>query len=338
MLGREPRAIAIRDHAPARRELARWAEGYDVVWCCRAESLVAVASLLDAPVVVDLDDLEAEKIRGARHVAGRGGLQPGAVLRSQAMRWDARGWERLQRGAVERSRVAVVASNTDRLRLGLRDVAVVPNVYPGPEVPAGSVNVGPDPTISFVGLLTYPPNADALRQLAHEIVPRVHDQDPSVRFRVIGRYQDDLARDCPTLSFVGEVDDVAPELARADVIAVPLRFGSGTRVKILEAFAHRVPVVSTHAGADGLPVQDGEQLLLADDPNEFSNACVRLLHDVELRRHLTTRAHHLWAEQHSPVAFQRSINEVIDRAVRPDGEDLTVVGSAASMLLRAGTT
>jgi glycosyltransferase involved in cell wall biosynthesis len=224
----------------------------------------------------------------------------------------------MQHRAVRAARVGVVASDDDRARLGIGGVAVVPNMYPAPQVPVGRASVARQPVISFVGLLTYPPNADAVRQLAHEIVPRVHRQDASVQFRVIGRHHEDLARECPALSFVGEVDAVAPDLARTDVVAVPLRFGSGTRVKILEAFAHRLPVVSTRAGADGLAVEDGEHLLLADDPDAFASACMRLLRDVALRERLTAAAHRLWAECHGPAAFRRHVDDVVRRALAPN--------------------
>ena len=81
-----------------------------------------------------------------------------------------------------------------------------------------------------------------------------------------------------------------PELARADIAVVPLRMGSGTRLKILESFAHRIPVVSTTIGADGLDVQDGVHLLLADRPDEFARACRRLIEDRALARRLVDAA------------------------------------------------
>ena len=79
------------------------------------------------------------------------------------------------------------------------------------------------------------------------------------------------------LTVVGEVASMEGELARASVAVVPVRYGGGTRVKILESFAHRVPVVSTSLGAEGLDVEDGVHLLIADDPEQFAAAVVRLL-------------------------------------------------------------
>src|SRR5439155_12483719 len=132
----------------------------------------------------------------------------------------------------------------DRQRLGVGNAEVVPNTYPDPAAPVGRATVSPEPVVSFVGLLTYPPNRDAVRYLAREIVPRIRARDDRIRFRMIGRHDEDLARDCPGLDFAGSVTRVEPSLASTDLVVVPLRFGSGTRVKILEAFAHRIPVVS----------------------------------------------------------------------------------------------
>jgi glycosyltransferase involved in cell wall biosynthesis len=182
-------------------------------------------------------------------------------------------------------------------------------------------------------LLTDAPNVDAVRQLDREIIPRVLDVEPSARFRVVGRHDDGLERACPNVSFAGEVERIEPELAQTDVVAVPLRFGSGTRVKILEAFAHRIPVVSTRVGADGLDVRDGEHLLLADDPDAFAAACVHLLRDVALRQRLADAGHRLWSEHHSPAAFQRSVDAVMRRAVSSPDAPITY-----EVRSRTGTT
>ena len=105
----------------------------------------------------------------------------------------------------------------------------------------------------------------------------------------------------PAVTVVGTVPAMEPELARADVAVVPIRYGSGTRLKILESFAHRVPVVSTTIGAEGLEVVDGVHLLLADDPDAFAAACQRLLTEPDLRKRLVDAAEELYRER-----FERS--------------------------------
>ncbi len=97
------------------------------------------------------------------------------------------------------------------------------------------------------------------------------------------------------MTVVGRVPDMATELARADVVVVPVRFGSGTRLKILEAFAHRVPVVSTTIGAEGLGVEDRTHLLIADRPEEFADAIYRLRSSPTLHRRIVDAAEEFYA-------------------------------------------
>jgi glycosyltransferase involved in cell wall biosynthesis len=85
---------------------------------------------------------------------------------------------------------------------------------------------------------------------------------------------------------MGFVEDMSTEVSSAAVVAVPIRYGSGTRIKILEAFAHEVPVVSTSLGAEGLGAVNGKHLLVADTPEEFAKSCTMLLTDNELRSKL----------------------------------------------------
>jgi glycosyltransferase involved in cell wall biosynthesis len=101
-----------------------------------------------------------------------------------------------------------------------------------------------------------------------------------------------------------------PELAKADIVTVPVRYGSGTRVKILEAFAHRIPVVSTTPGAEGLGAEHGRHLLLADTAQSFADACEELLTDVGLRVTLTEAAHQLLIERHQWTRARTVINDM----------------------------
>ena len=137
--------------------------------------------------------------------------------------------------------------------------------------PVGKVPVGSPPTVLFQGLLSYPPNIDAARWLAGEVGPRCGPSVPGVAVRLVGEHGPELWTWTTrrASSVVGRVPDMTAELARADLVAVPIRYGSGTRVKIIEAFAHRVPVVSTTVGAEGIGAADGVHLLMGDDPGAW---------------------------------------------------------------------
>ena len=115
----------------------------------------------------------------------------------------------------------------------------------------------------------------------------------------------------PAVTVVGTVPAMEPELARADIAVVPIRYGSGTRLKILESFAHRVPVVSTTVGAEGLEVVDGVHLLLADDPDAFAAACQRLLTEPDLRKRLVDAAEMLYREQFERSAARDRIQALV---------------------------
>ena len=109
--------------------------------------------------------------------------------------------------------------------------------------------------------------------------PALRELVPDAEIRLVGEHLPDLDSldDRPRVTVTGRVPDIATELARADVVVVPVRYGSGTRLKILEAFAQRVPVASTSLGAEGLGAEDGVQLLLGDTGPDLAEACARLL-------------------------------------------------------------
>jgi glycosyltransferase involved in cell wall biosynthesis len=121
-----------------------------------------------------------------------------------------------------------------------------------------------------------------------------------VTLRLVGEPTDAIGRldRDPGVSVVGWVPAMTDELARADLVVVPLRYGSGTRLKILEAAAHRIPVVSTTLGAEGLHFENGRHLLLADDPEAFAAACIRLLTEPALRDRLVDEAQRVFLAQY----------------------------------------
>jgi glycosyltransferase involved in cell wall biosynthesis len=103
---------------------------------------------------------------------------------------------------------------------------------------------------------------------------------------------------------------VAPYYDRADVVVVPLRAGGGTRIKVLEAFAHRVPVVATPMGAEGLEVSPGRHLLVGDGPDALAAACLRLLRDPALGRQLAADAHALVKRRYALPVVARAIRNL----------------------------
>jgi sugar transferase (PEP-CTERM/EpsH1 system associated) len=144
--------------------------------------------------------------------------------------------------------------------------------------------------ILHVGTMYWPPNIDAIEWFIEHIYPLVRQRRPDVQFDVVGSRPPAslLALNDAGLGInvTGYVEDITPHLQRAGVMIVPLRAGGGMRVKILDALAQGMPIVSTTLGAEGIAVEPGRDLLIADTPEEFAQAILQLLDDPDLAARL----------------------------------------------------
>jgi sugar transferase (PEP-CTERM/EpsH1 system associated) len=153
----------------------------------------------------------------------------------------------------------------------------------------------PDPhSLLFTGSMDWMPNEDAVSHFAEAMLPRIAAAQPQATFHIVGRNPTPpvlaLAHRHAGINATGTVPDVRPYLERAQVFVVPLRIGGGTRLKIFEAMAMEKAIVTTSVGAEGLPVRDGEHLLIADTPTAFADAVIRLLRDPACAAALGARA------------------------------------------------
>jgi sugar transferase (PEP-CTERM/EpsH1 system associated) len=148
--------------------------------------------------------------------------------------------------------------------------------------------------IVFTGSMDWLPNEDAIRYFMREIMPLIKNKVPDASLTVVGRNPPsslvDLSKEDPSLVITGRVDDVRPYIESAAAYVVPLRIGGGTRLKIFEAMAMEKPVVSTTIGAEGLPLTNGVELLVADEPETFGDAVVKVLSDRSWASELAQRA------------------------------------------------
>lgn len=133
--------------------------------------------------------------------------------------------------------------------------------------------------VTFLGGLHWPPNAEGIQWFAHEVWPQVHAQIPDAMLTVIGKNPPpDLQKDAvPNLHITGYVNDPTPFLAETAAFIVPLHAGGGMRVKILDAWAWGLPIVSTTTGAEGIDICPGENILIADSATAFAQALIHLL-------------------------------------------------------------
>jgi glycosyltransferase involved in cell wall biosynthesis len=258
---------------------------------------------------LDLDDIESVTRRriAALHASSGDSEAAGRENREAARYGSA---EAKLIPAFER---VYVCSRVDASRIASRarhDPIVVPNAVRLPGSNIEPLTSHPF-TFLFVGTLGYSPNQDAVRFFCTEVLPLIR-RTATAPFlvRIVGA---GLTAGLTSLSaipevrLIGRVPDVGVEYADADAVIVPLRGGGGTRIKVLEAFGHRRPVVSTTMGIEGIEATPGEHYLKADTPEAFAAQCLRLIDDAELRAHLAGHAEALVHERYT----QQRINELI---------------------------
>lgn len=174
--------------------------------------------------------------------------------------------------------------------------------------------------ILFIGSFGWVPNLDSLSWFLEEILPLVHEKRPETGVAVVGAgapaWVDDLGKRDARIRVFGEVEDAAPYFKRSRVVVVPLRIGSGVRVKIVQAMAMGRAVVTTSKGCEGLEVASGEHLVIADEPSVFADAVARLLDSPEERRALGDRGRELALERHDAMADRTPLVELCERIVR----------------------
>lgn len=289
---------------------------HELVLFHHVESYVLLRRALgEERVIVDLDDLEAVAARQRLRMAWSKQLSVSSSGRLVVIPEPARSmlirlrrmpklaavtarttvhviaWRRAQRRAVSSCEAVLVCSHDDLRALGsVENGFVVPNSWPRPD-PAHSVAaVRSSTTVAFWGPMSYGPNADGATWFARQVLPLLRHHVPNAQLLLIGRGGERLGLEAiPGVEITGFLDDLEPVLASVAVCVVPLRMGVGTRIKILEAWANRIPVVSTSVGAYGLDAVDGDEILIADAPSFFADQVARVLGDAELRQRMVER-------------------------------------------------
>ena len=249
--------------------------------------------------------------------------------RSRPARWPAAAYSAIQVGRLARferealaaADVVIAVSEEDRRQLMAlvgheRPVAVIPNVI---DVQAYRWQMlVPDECrfdLVFTGKMDYRPNVDGVLWFAEAIWPLVRRQRPDATWAIVGqRPHPRLAalREQPGITLTGRVEHVQPYLAGAGVYVLPLRIGSGTRLKLIESMAAGCTVVSTTIGAEGFALDDGGEAILADTPEAFAAAVLGLLDDPARRAAMGTRAQ-AFAAQYDWRRVAPLLNEVYDR-------------------------
>jgi len=273
-------------------------------WCA---SYVDILRPHAERLVLDLHNVESALARSCAR-----GVAKHAFLRF------ARAYQRLEREYLPRFDLVLVASEEDRARVeilidGRRQAGRPPLVvYPNALCPAATVcgnrESSEQHAIIFSGNLAYHPNVEAVRWFHRYVWPRLRKEDPLLEWRLVGvnpRAIQRIVEGDGRVQVVGPVDNALARLAEAKLAIVPLLSGSGTRFKILEAWAACRAVVSTTRGAEGLAAKPGEHLFIADGAEAFAKAILKALTSPELRRQLGENGHTLCQSRYTwPKAWQ----------------------------------
>lgn len=263
------------------RELCA-AGGHDLLVC---DFLQASANAIDVPFTKVLFQHNVEAVIRRRQYEQQTNWAKKAVLYDQ--------WRKLfryEKDACGRFDHTIMVSDHDRETMardyGLHDTSSIPT---GVDVDYFRAS-GPAPRgrdLVFTGSMDWLPNEDGMEWFAREVMPRIRAEEPDVKLWVVGRNPSArvrrLAEQHACIEVTGTVDDVRPYIERSAVYVVPIRIGGGTRMKIFEAMAMDRAVVSTSTGAEGLPVTDGRDIVIADEPAAFAGSVIRLLRAPEER-------------------------------------------------------
>lgn len=285
--------------------------GVDAVLCEEPFLTVNLPPSLPVPLIMDSHNVEHVII--TRYLA----LESNIARRAYAA-LEAKRLLRFERLCWERSDLILACSEYDSRTIaaicpGSR-VHAVPNV-----IDVGSYPVCPDAegrTLLYTGGMDWYPNRDAVAFFASAILPELRLRVPGVKLVVAGREPPlefrQRFKEAAEVEFIGNVADMRAEIAKACVCVVPLRIGSGTRLKILEAAAMGKPIVSTRIGAEGLDFVPGTEILLADEPREFATAVASLLANRGLRDSMGQAARCRVEKQYSLPALREALRPVFE--------------------------
>jgi glycosyltransferase involved in cell wall biosynthesis len=311
----DPTPLAVSRYASAglRRKIDHLiaTEHYDAIVC---DFLAAAPSFTDVSNCV-LFQHNVETTIFERHVEQSRSFAKKTFFKMQAAKMAA-----YERKICRSVRQVIAVSEIDAARMrSMFGIDEVTSVRTGVDIdyfarPADVNSIG---DMVFCGSMDWLPNVDGVVYFLAEILPLIRKKLPSATFTIAGRSPDPkvlkAVEGIEGVTVTGRVDDMRPYLWGARISVVPLRIGGGTRLKIYECMAAGVPVVSTSVGAEGLRYTDGEDIVLADDPAGFADACVRLLLDDSARTSLAKNARQRTVKELSWEAVSREFEAILER-------------------------
>ena len=321
-----PFAVSKFTHADVQRSLASWlgADKFDVAVCDFLSASSNFPDTLSTPTVLFQHNVESALWR-------RMAATESNPVKRLAYQMESRKMSRYERSALGKFHHVIAVSEHDRQQMLDMDPACAISVVPT-GVDTQKYSVAPPasanpPRIVFTGSMDWEPNIDAVAYFSQEVFPTIRAEFPSALFQIVGRSPHVQVRQLASdsVQVTGTVPSVAEYLRDATLVVVPLRIGGGTRLKIFEAMAMGKAVISTSIGAEGLDVQSGRDLILADDAAALAHAINLLLRDPELRRQYELAAAKLAARYDWSNIVQRFAEVLlqVSREAAPSGRAQT---------------
>jgi glycosyltransferase involved in cell wall biosynthesis len=291
----------------------RLREPFDLVWFSNLHSFASLGADVRGRVAIDVARVESMNL--ARELKWRGADTPGAKQMERGRRL----WLRLEERCVARADFISVCNDIDRAALTPSDSAVIPTGYAEPRCRRQGVDLHDPPVLVLQGTLYLKQNADAARHLTSNILPQIRNSRPDVQLRIVGPGPANLVKELnghDGVTATGYVEDITSELVNADIALAPIWHGGGIHVKVIEAFAHQLPVVTTAIGTEGIDPQPEREALVARDSGEFADRCVELLENLDLRRRIAIGGRQLFCRRFELRRVQEQIAGIARRVAR----------------------
>lgn len=281
---------------------------FDLVMCFRLQSAVFLdraegeVGPLATRRITDLDDVESILVQRLARLQSRAKCYK-AVAPARQVRWARRAEDK----CLATHDLVLVASPIDELALGNRSgntpLALAPNCVEFPRAEPRQQSASSSTVLTFVGNFGYEPNTDGIEWFARYILPKISlYTNFEFRIDVVGYNSHKIRKSLnhiPRIQIIGAASSLCAVYHESDIVIAPLRAGSGTRIKILEAMSYGLPVVSTPIGAEGIQAAPGEDIIIANGAVAFARSCARLMANPPLRQAIGARARSLIRTQYA---------------------------------------
>jgi len=264
---------------------------------------------------VDYDDIESVvHVRSNAFASDSKGFEQGFI--EKIMLWRLK---KTENNFLRSFQDVLVCSEQDKQTLELRNplakIHAVPNSVPLEAIQENNRN-NEEFNILFVGTMSYGPNEDGILWFCNEILPLIREKTKiALSLYIVGFNPPQSVRDLEKIENVtvtGGVDSVAPYYQESDIVVAPIRYGGGTRIKILEAMGFQRPVVSTTMGAEGINIRHGHNILIADTPEDFAKCCVELMENDTCRQDISVKARKCIEKEYSDIVIGQKLRRIIE--------------------------